>query len=54
MFTAYPNMAVDMMTDMFVMDGLPAKPLMKKMLPHVKKIGLWNLVKDGWKGMQSI
>ncbi|NLN86823.1 MAG: FAD-dependent oxidoreductase [Syntrophomonadaceae bacterium] len=53
-FGAYPNMAVDMLTDMFVMDGQPARPLMKKMMPHVKKIGIWNLIKDGWKGMKSI
>lgn len=53
-FEAYPKMAVDMLTDMFVMDGQPARPLMKKMMPHVKKIGIWNLIKDGWKGMKSI
>lgn len=53
-FDAYPKMAVDMLTDMFVMDGKPARPLMKKMMPHVKKIGIWNLIKDGWKGMKTI
>jgi len=53
-FADYPNMAVDMLTDMFVMNGQPARPLMKKMMPHVKKIGLWTLLKDGWKGMKSI
>jgi len=54
MFSVYPNMAIDIMSDMFVMDGQPAKPLMKKMITHVKKIGFWNLAKDGWKGMKSI
>ncbi|MEQ8202021.1 MAG: FAD-dependent oxidoreductase [Syntrophomonadaceae bacterium] len=53
-FAAYPRMAVDMLTDMFVMDGKPAQPLMKKMMPHVKKIGIWNLIKDGWKGMKAL
>lgn len=53
-FKDYPNMAVDMMTEMFVMDGSPAKPVIKKMMPHIRKIGLWNLIKDGWKGMKSI
>lgn len=53
-FADYPQMAVDMLTGMFVMDGKPAQPLMKKMMPHVKKVGIWNLIKDGWKGMKSI
>jgi len=54
MFKDYPQMAIDMMTEMFVMDGNPSKPMLKKMMPHINKIGLWTLIKDGWKGMKSI
>lgn len=53
-FTDYPRMAIDILTDMFVMDGRPAQPLMKKAMPHVKKIGIFNLIKDAWKGVKSI
>ncbi|HWQ73846.1 MAG TPA: FAD-dependent oxidoreductase [Syntrophomonas sp.] len=53
-FDAYPRMAIDMLTDMFVMDGNPAQPLIKKMMPHAKKVGIWNLLKDGWKGMRAL
>jgi len=54
LFAEYPQLAVDIMTDLFVMDGKPAKPLMKTMGQHIKKIGLWNLATDGWKGMRSL
>lgn len=53
-FADYPGMAVDVLTDMFVMDGKPAQPLMKKAMPHIKKIGIFNLIKDAWKGVKSI
>ncbi len=53
-FADYPQLAVDIFADMFVMDGQPAQPLMKKIMPHVKRIGIWNVVKDAWKGMKSI
>lgn len=53
-FADYPRMAVDMLTEMFVVDGQPARPLMKKMMPQVKKIGILNLIKDGWKGIRSL
>ncbi len=53
-FADYPGMAADILADMFVMDGKPAQPLMKKAMPHVKKIGIFNLIKDAWKGVKSI
>jgi electron transfer flavoprotein-quinone oxidoreductase len=53
-FTDYPRMAVDIMTDMFVMDGKPSRPLEKIIMTHAKKVGLLNLARDGWKGVKSL
>lgn len=53
-FNQYPEMITDMMESMFVIDGNPAQPLMKTMKEHVKKVGIMNLVKDGFKGVRSL
>lgn len=53
MFTAYPAMVTGMMKDLFTVNG-PSKPVRKKMMPHVKKVGLLNLAKDGFKGMGAL
>ncbi|MBP1764238.1 MAG: hypothetical protein H6Q65_1296 [Firmicutes bacterium] len=53
-FDGYPRMAADMMADLFVMNGQPPQPLMKKMFKHVNKIGILNVAKDAWKGVRSL
>ncbi|WP_434512492.1 FAD-dependent oxidoreductase [Desulfitobacterium sp. AusDCA] len=53
-FADYPNMAANMMLEMFVMGGQPAQPLRKSMLKHVKEIGMMNIAKDVWKGVRSL
>ncbi|MBM4762863.1 FAD-dependent oxidoreductase [Bacillus sp. B15-48] len=53
-FNQYPQMAVDMMESMFVIDGNPSQPLMSTMKKHLKKVGVMNLVKDGIKGVRSL
>jgi electron transfer flavoprotein-quinone oxidoreductase len=53
-FNRYPQLAADMLADLFVVNGQPAEPIMKKMLKHVKKVGLTNLAIDGWKGARSV
>lgn len=53
-FNQYPTMLSDIMADMFVVDGKPAVPLRKKVMKHLKAVGLKNLVKDGLKGMKSV
>lgn len=53
-FADYPNMAANMMLEMFVMDGKPAQPLRKSMMEHVKGIGIMNIAKDAWKGVRSL
>jgi electron transfer flavoprotein-quinone oxidoreductase len=53
-FNEYPRMAADIMKDMFVVNGEPAKPLLKNAMKHVKKVGLMKIAKDGWKGVRSL
>lgn len=53
-FHEYPEMAANIMADMFVMNGQPSQPLMKNMMKHVKKVGLMNLAKDGMKGVRAL
>lgn len=49
-FNDYPQLAVDIIKDMYIIDGNPLKPLRKTALGHLKKVGLVNLFKDAWKG----
>lgn len=53
MFNEYPKMVTGIMRDMFTING-PSQPLRKVILPHLKKVGLMNLLKDGYKGVKSI
>jgi electron transfer flavoprotein-quinone oxidoreductase len=53
-FKQYPAMVSNIMADMFVVDGKPAVHLQKKVMKHLKAVGLINLAKDGLKGMKSI
>ncbi len=53
MFNDYPQMATGIMKGMFTVNG-PSQPLRKTMMPHLKKVGFMNLLKDGFKGVKSI
>jgi electron transfer flavoprotein-quinone oxidoreductase len=53
-FNDYPRMMTDLMAEMFVVDGAPAKPVLSKALKHMRKVGLMTLAKDGWKGVRSL
>ncbi|KJS87250.1 MAG: oxidoreductase [Peptococcaceae bacterium BICA1-8] len=49
-FKQYPQLAVDIFKDLYLIDGNPLKPLKKTALSHMKKVGIVNLLKDAWKG----
>lgn len=53
-FNQYPAMLSNIMAEMFIVDGTPALPLRKRVIRHLKAVGLMNLVKDGLKGVKSI
>lgn len=54
MFTEYPAMVGEMFNAMFVVDGKPAKPLIKRMMPIIKKRGLLSLGKEVIKAVKSL
>ncbi|GAB7200605.1 hypothetical protein OS12_20470 [Dickeya oryzae] len=54
MFTQYPRMIADIMSDMFIIDGGPSKSMRSKILGRAKQVGLMNLLKDGIKGATAL
>ncbi|SKA67035.1 FAD-dependent oxidoreductase [Desulfobaculum bizertense] len=53
MFNDYPEMVEGIMKDLFTING-PSVALRKKIMPHLKKVGFLNLMKDAFKGVGSI
>ncbi|MBA8062097.1 FAD-dependent oxidoreductase [Citrobacter freundii] len=51
MFTAYPEMVVNIARDLFTVDGSAPVPMRKTLLRHAKKVGFINLMKDSLKGV---
>ncbi|MDR1961106.1 MAG: FAD-dependent oxidoreductase, partial [Gracilibacteraceae bacterium] len=49
-FSGYPEMANQLMADMFVVDGRPPQALYKKAGRSLKPVGILNLLRDGLKG----
>ncbi|WP_159566638.1 FAD-dependent oxidoreductase FixC [Budvicia diplopodorum] len=54
MFNQYPKMMTGIMSDLFTVDGTPARPLRKKIMARAKQVGYLNLIKDGIKGAGAI
>ncbi|WP_213134897.1 FAD-dependent oxidoreductase [Citrobacter sp. FP75] len=54
LFTQYPRMVADIMSEMFTVDGHPTPPMRKRIMPHIKRIGLMNVLKDGIKGATAL
>ncbi|MDR0827815.1 MAG: FAD-dependent oxidoreductase [Desulfovibrio sp.] len=53
MFKEYPELVENIFADMFTVSG-PSKLMLKKTLPHIRKAGLINLMKDGFKGSRAL
>lgn len=53
LFSTYPQMIENIFVDMFKVNG-PTKLMVKKALPYVRKAGLFNLMKDGFRGSRAI
>lgn len=54
MFTQYPRMVADIMSDLFIIDGGPNVPVRAKIMKRAKQVGLINLLKDGIKGATAL
>ena len=54
MFTDYPIMVKEIFNALFSVDGEPQKPLLKRMMPLVKKRGLFKLAGEMRKAVKSL
>jgi electron transfer flavoprotein-quinone oxidoreductase len=54
LFTEYPKMIEDIFLSMFVVDGKPVKPVMKKVMPAVKEVGMFKILGDLRGGMKAL
>ena len=54
MYKEYPEMIENIFCDMFTVSGAPSRLVAKKALPHVFKTGLFNLLKDGFRGARAL
>ena len=53
-FDTYPQMASEMMQGLFRVDGSPGRPLRKKMMEPVRKVGIMTVLGDLRKGMKAL
>lgn len=49
-FIEYPQLAENIIRDLYIIDGNPKKPLRKMAYHYIKKVGIMNILKDVWKG----
>jgi len=54
LYKDYPEMVEKIFLQMFTMDGEPGKKMIWKMLPIIREAGMFNLMKDGMKGLGAI
>ncbi|MFH1091276.1 MAG: FAD-dependent oxidoreductase, partial [Pseudomonadota bacterium] len=54
LYSDYPQLVEAVLADMFTVDGRPARPLLKKVWPHLRRFGLTRLLKDSWKGRRAL
>ena len=53
-FNDYPAMANEIFSGLFVVDGSEPKSMLSKMMKSVRKVGIMNLIKDGYKGIRAL
>lgn len=53
-FKQYPDMLDSMLADVFVVDGSAPESMLKKVMRNVKSVGLFNIMKDGFRGIKSL
>ena len=46
MFRGYPEMVRDIMNEMFIVDGTPVKRLLHMTWPHIRRVGIVNILND--------
>lgn len=53
-FNDYPQLAADVLTRMFVVDGKESVALRKKIIQEAKKVGIGHIIMDGIKGVRAL
>ncbi len=53
-FKDYPQLADDILAELFRVDGGPAKPLRTKLMRNLKKVGFKYFLKDVFKGVKAL
>ena len=54
LYKEYPELVSGIFGEVFTVDGAPSRLTWKKALPHLRKAGLFALLKDGFKGAGAI
>ena len=54
LYNVYPELAANIMSDLFRVDIRPALPLYKKIVPRIWAVGLIDLLGDAWKGIRAL
>ena len=54
MFGTYPELACGLMRELFLIDGTPRQPVRKVAWPLLRKVGLFNILRDARKGVAAI
>ena len=54
MFKGYPELVRDIMNDMFIIDGSPAKHIKQIVKPRLKEVGYMNILRDVRGAMKAL
>jgi electron transfer flavoprotein-quinone oxidoreductase len=54
LFETYPTMVEELMMGVFAVDGQPLQPLLKRLMPPIKKAGRLKLLKDAIGGVRAL
>lgn len=54
LFTSYPEVVEELMLGLFSVTGEPPVPLARTARASVRRVGMWQLGKDAWRGLGAI
>lgn len=54
LFETYPTLMEEVMSALFVVDGKPQQPLKKRVMPPLKRFGLWKLFREARGALKAL
>lgn len=54
LYNEYPKIMADVLENIYVIDGRPSERIINIIMDHMKKAGIGNILKDGYKGAKSL